>query len=115
MINRQAGGHARTAGVSLLVTEQGRLIMHSADPTKARVVFKMYDTEKAKERGKKYGNPDGIVLDFLGKAELNGVVFDNILEGGIMVTPEQKATWQNVSYGQHNLTEPAKLYWNPKN
>jgi len=111
LIERQAAGGLRTPGVSLLVSKEGRLVMHTADPTKARLVFKMYDSEKARQRGKQYGDPKGIVLDFEGKTELNGVVFDNVVEGGIMFSPEQRATWQNVSYGEHNLAEPEKLYW----
>ena len=111
LIDRHAAGGLRTPGVSLLVSEGGRLVMHSADPTKARLMFKMHDTEKARQRGKQYGNPKGIVLDFVGKAELNGVVFNNVLEEGIMVSPEQRAAWKNVSYGEHNLAEPEKLYY----
>jgi hypothetical protein len=111
LIERQAAGGLRTPGVSLLVSKEGRLVMHSADPTKARLVFKMHDSEKARQRGKQYGDPKGIVLDFEGQTELNGVVFDNILEGGIMVSPKQHAAWQNVFYGEHNLADPEKLYW----
>ena len=105
----------RTAGVSLLLGKQGRMVIYSADPAKARVIFKMHDSEKAKARGSRYGHPEGIVLDFAGKAELNGVVFDNVHERGIMVSPETRATWQNVFYGEHNLAEPDKLYRNLKN
>jgi hypothetical protein len=111
LIDRQAAGSLRTPGVSLLVSEEGRLVMHSADPTKARLVFRMHDTEKARQRGEQYGHPKGIVLDFAGRAELNGVVFDNVLEEGIMVSPGQRATWKNVFYGEHNLAEPENLYY----
>ena len=119
-INRQPAENIRCPGVSFLVGEKGRLVMHTVDPTKARLVFKMHDSEKAKARGKsrardkRYGNPKGIVLDFLGEAKLNGVVFDNVLEGGLMVSPQQRATWKNVSYGENNLAEPDKLYWDLK-
>lgn len=44
-----------------------------------------------------------------GKAD--DMVFDNVLEGGIMVSAEQRAKWKNVFHGQHNLAEPDKLYW----
>jgi hypothetical protein len=69
---------------------------------------------RAKTRGKRWGDPKGIVLDFFGKAELNGVVFDNILEDGLMVSPEQLATWKHVFYGKNNLAAPEKLYWEPQ-
>ena len=74
----------------------------------------MYDTEMAKAKGEKWGHPRGLVLDFEGKAELNGVVFDNVLPGGIMATPAQRAAWKNVFYGKHNLAEPDELYYQPK-
>ena len=113
-ISRRPAGGLRTPGVSFLLSEGGRLVMHTVDPTRARLVFKMHDSDKAKSAGKKYGNPKGVVLAFFGKAELNGVVFDNVLEGGIMVSPHQRAQWKNVSYGKGNLAEPDKLYWNAK-
>jgi hypothetical protein len=113
LISREPAENIRCPGVSFLVGKQGRLLMHTVDPTKARLVFKMHDSAKARENGKRYGNPKGIVLNFLGEAELNGVVFDNVLEDGIMVSPEQRKKWKNVFYGEHNLAAPDKLYWNP--
>ncbi len=110
-ISRDPAEGGRTAGVSFLLGKQGHMVIHSADPAKARVIFKLHDSEKAKARGKRYGNPQGIALYFAGKAELNGVVFDNCYEGGIMVSPETRATWKNVFYGEHNLAEADKLYW----
>lgn len=116
-ILRQPAENIRCPGVSFLVGKKGRLVMHTVDPTKARLVFKMHHGEKAMARGKgrgDFGNPKGIVLDFLGEAKLNGVVFDNVLEGGLMVSPKQRATWKNISYGKNNLAEPGKLYWDLK-
>ncbi len=113
-INRNPAGGGRLPGVSFLVSEKGRFIIHSADPTKARLIFKMHDSERAKVVGKRYGNPKGTVLAFFGKAELNGVVFDNVLEDGIMVSPEMRKTWKNIFYGKNNFAEPEKLYWDMK-
>ncbi|MCP4375182.1 MAG: hypothetical protein GY794_03235 [bacterium] len=113
-INRNPAGGGRLPGVSFLVSQKGRFIIHSADPAKARLVFKMHDSKRAKAVGKRHGNPEGTVLAFFGKAELNGVVFDNVLEGGIMVSPEMRKTWKNIFYGKNNLAEPEKLYWTPK-
>ncbi len=110
-IIRNPAGNIRTPGVSFLLGEEGRLVMHTVDPTKARLVFKMHDSERAREQGKRWGDPEGIVLDFAGEAELNGVVFDNVLEEGLMVSPEQRAKWKNVFFGEHNLAEPDKLYY----
>ena len=113
-IIRNPAGNIRTPGVSFLLGEEGRLVMHTADPTKARLIFRMHDSERAREQGKRWGDPQGIVLDFAGKAELDGVVFDNVLEEGLMVSPEQRAKWKNVSYGKNNLAEPDKLYYDLK-
>ena len=111
---RNPAGSGRTPGVSFLVSPKGRVIMHSADPSKARVVFKMHDSEKARRLGKQWGDAKGIVLAFLGQTELNGVVFDNVLEGGIMAPPEMRKKWKNINYGKNNLAEPEKLYWDFK-
>ncbi len=111
-INRALSGGGRSPGASLICTDQSRLVIHSVDPKKARVIFKMHDSERAKALAR--GNPDGIVCYFAGEAELDGVVFDNVLEGGLLVSPKQRATWKNVSYGEHNLAEPDELYWNLK-
>ena len=31
-----------------------------------------------------------------------------------MVSPQQRAKWKNVSYGDNNLAKPDKLYWDNK-
>jgi len=85
--------------------------MHTVDPKKARVIIKLHDSEKAKAREKKWGTPDGIVCYFAGETNLNGVVFDNVLEGGIISTPAARASWKNVSFGPNNAAAPEKLYW----
>jgi hypothetical protein len=113
-IIRNPAGSGRTPGVSLLVGKKGRLVLHSADPTKARLIFKMHDSAKARKLGKQWGDAKGVVLAFFGESNLNGVVFDNVLEGGIMVSPEQRKIWKNISYGKNNLAEPEKLYWDLK-
>ncbi|MDP6545208.1 MAG: discoidin domain-containing protein [Phycisphaerae bacterium] len=113
-INRQAAGNWRAPGVSLMISEQGRLVIHSADPKKARLILKMHDSEKAKTRSKRWGTPDGLVCYFAGRTDLNGMVFDNILEGGIISTPAARAGWKNVSFGKRNATGTEKLYWDLK-
>ena len=111
-INRNLGGGGRSPGASLILTDQSRFVIHSVDPKKARVIIKMHDSERAKAQA--MGTPEGIVCYFAGKAELNGVVFDNVLEGGIMVPAAMRKTWKNIFYGKNNLAEPEKLYWDLK-
>ena len=113
-INRRPGGGMRIAGASFVLSNQGRFVIHSADPKEARVVFKMHDSERARDRGKRFGTSGGIICCFAGKAELNGVVFDNVHPGGIVAPPAMRKTWKNVFYGEHNLAEPEKLYWDLK-
>jgi hypothetical protein len=113
-IIRNPAGSGRTPGVSLLVGKKGRFVMHSADPAKARLIFKMHDSEKAKKLGKQWGDAKGIVLAFFGESNLNGVVFDNVLKQGLMVTPEQRSKWKNIFYGDSNLAESDKLYYDLK-
>ena len=117
LINRAPGGSMRIAGASFVLTDQGRFVVHSADPEKARVVFKMHDSDRALANGERYargGKPEGIVCYFGGKAELDGVMFDNVFAGGIIAPPAMRKTWKNVFYGKHNLAEPEKLYWDLK-
>jgi hypothetical protein len=71
-------------------------------------------SRRAREQGKRWGDPEGIVLNFAGEAEFNGVVFDNVLEEGLMVSPEQRARWKNVFFGENNLAEPDELYYDLK-
>ena len=68
-------------------------MVHSADPENARVILKMHDSEKAKMRGMRYGTSGGLVCYLAGKAELNGVVFDNVHAGGIIASPAVRKTW----------------------
>ena len=96
-LNRQAAANSRASGASLIVGKTGRLVMHSADPAKARVIFSMWNTDRAKAEGKKWGTPEGIVLVFAGRSRLDGVVFDNCYEGGIIASPQQRTAWKNGS------------------
>ncbi len=105
------GGGMRGGGASLIVASGGRFTIHSADPTKARVIFQQYDPEQTVARSRSYGPSDGLAFYIAGNAALNGVVFDNVLEGGIMAPAAMRKTWKNVSYGKNNLAAPEKLHW----
>ena len=106
-----------------MLRQQGRFVVHSADPQKARVIFTMHDSERAiahdaRYRGKAPNardlglwNPEGILCYFAGQTDIDGILFDNFYPGGIAVAPEARAKWKNVFYGEHNLAEPEKLYW----
>jgi hypothetical protein len=116
-VNRDPPVDMRSAGCSFVLSRDGTFEIHSADPARARVVFKLYDTDEAKRAGARYertSKVDGIAVFFGGTAELNGVVFDTVVPGGIMASPRQRATWRNVFYGERNLAEPKDLHYDLK-
>jgi hypothetical protein len=123
LISRSPGFGVRSAGSSFVLGQQGRFVIHSADPKKARVIFTMHDSERAfardagyrakasNARDMAYWNPEGIGCYFAGRTVVDGILFDKVYPGGIIVAPEARAKWKNVFYGQNNLAEPEELYW----
>jgi len=126
LISRDPGFSVRSTGSSFVLGRQGRFVIHSADPQKARVIFTMHDSKRAitrdagyrakasKARDMALWNPEGIGCYFAGRTEIDGIVFDKVYPGGIIVAPEARAKWKNVSYGKNNLAKPEKLYWDLK-
>ena len=122
LINLSPGFSVRSAGSSFVLGRQGRFVIHSADPKKARVIFTMHDSKRAFARDSDYRakaskarnmalwNPEGIVCYFAGRTEIDGIMFDKTYPGGIIVAPEARAKWKNVFYGNNNLAKPDKLY-----
>ncbi len=125
----------RTSGASFVLGQGGRMVVHSSDPTKARVIFGPRDrnlpvsqymvpkemwqytkrvdkaaTGPSPELWTQPGIPTGITAVFIGDTDFNGVVFDGFYEGGIHVTPEARKKWRNVSFGEHNQAAPDKLF-----
>jgi len=124
LVNRSPGFSVRSTGSSFVLGSQGRFVVHSADPRKARVIFTMHDSERALANDIKYRakapnardldlwNPDGIVCYFAGRTDVDGILFDRCYPGGIVVAPEARAEWKNVFFGENNLAAPDELYWN---
>ncbi len=122
LINRNPSFSVRSTGCSFVLGPQGRFVIHNADPKKARVIFTMHDSERAiandaryragasKSRDMALWNPEGIICYFGGRTDVNGIVFDKVCHGGIIVAPEARAKWKNVFYGENNLAEPERLY-----
>ncbi|MBT3199490.1 MAG: hypothetical protein HN350_06195 [Phycisphaerales bacterium] len=122
LINRDPGFSVRSTGSSFVLGRQGRFVIHSADPKKARVIFTLHDSKRALARDAAYRakaskardmtlwNPEGIVCYFAGRTEIDGILFDKVYPGGIIATPEARAKWKNVFYGRDNLAAPEKLY-----
>jgi hypothetical protein len=113
-INRTPGVDMRSSGSSFVLSQQGRFVIHSADPRNARVLFTMHDSERARAAGARYtrdGPPEGIVCYFAGQTEIDGILFDKSHPGGIIAPPETRAVWKNVFYGKHNLAASDELHW----
>jgi len=128
----------RTHGATFVLAETGRMVVHSADPTQARVIFKprskdlpvsQYQVPRdlwkyIDRRGKTYYPPNpklwphikdrtGVAAVFKGETVFNGVVFDGFYKGGIFVDPAQRKQWKNVSFGESNHGSPEELFAEP--
>ncbi|MFQ3671313.1 MAG: FN3 associated domain-containing protein, partial [Verrucomicrobiia bacterium] len=119
----------RTVGASYVLGDTGRMVVHSSDPTKARVVFR---PRSADLPGPQVPNwlahyvpnnrqpplpglwdepdmPNGMVAVLLGETDFNGVVFDGFYKAGIFVDPAKVAQWRNVTWGPGNHGKPNEL------
>jgi hypothetical protein len=121
----------RASGASWVFGPESRAVVHSSDPTTARVLF----VPRSKEmplRGagpREFHNrpngiytapqpevwehpdvPRGVIALFRGETDFDGVHFDGFYEGGILVDPAARARWRNVTFGDNNLAEPDKLF-----
>jgi hypothetical protein len=136
-VNLHAVPSQRTSGASFVLGPTGRMVVHSADPTTARVVFSprgkdmpvsQYTVPRdywkyIDRRGKRYypakpelweqpNIPTAVTAVFRGKTEFNGVLFDGFHPSGIAVSDEQRAQWRNVFFGDNNLAQPNELLQN---
>jgi len=114
-----------TMHIGLKVTESGKIRVHSADPSQARIVFRWHGHHgRGSDSGTAFLNIENdrqkelweeirgyVCAAFLGDVQLNGVEFDHFHKGGIMLAdmdmPEQ---WKNVTYGEHNEADPEELF-----
>lgn len=122
----------RASGASWIFGPQSRAVVHSSDPTRFRVRFVSRGPDMPLQSGPKdllrrdgpskrwlapdpaiWKHPDmppGVIALFAGETEFDGVHFDNFYEGGILVSPEARARWRNVTFGSNNLADPEKLF-----
>jgi hypothetical protein len=119
----------RTRGASYVLSETGKMITHSSDPRKARVVFRPRSKELPDPvvpdwhghfvpDAKRAANPalweqpdmpNGLTAVFLGKTEFDGVVFEGFYRGGMFVNPEDVKAWRNVTWADGNQGTPEQL------
>ncbi|MCC5846924.1 MAG: hypothetical protein JJU29_02440 [Verrucomicrobia bacterium] len=134
-LNKDSNPSDRASGASWVFGPESRLVTHSADPTRARVVFRPrdratmptlgipmnlrgpYENRSGNQRGPAnpglWEHPDipkSPIILFRGNTDFNGVVFDGFAEGTILVSPAARRRWKNVSFGENNQASPEKLF-----
>ena len=106
---------------SLVILPDGMLSVHSESPKKARLVIGYHgrtvrvgwgqDAYTKPEPPELKALPHKIDMVLLGDVRLNGVMFDHILEGGILLRDlDIVKKWQNIFYGRNNAAAPDSLY-----
>jgi hypothetical protein len=107
--------------VGLLLMPKAVMAVNSADPKKARLVFRWHrnpqatfawGAEKREGPGKGPEPADiaamehGISMRLFGEANLDGVVFNDVIAGGIqMPDPSVAKGWKNVTLGKGNFAD----------
>jgi hypothetical protein len=95
---------ARPSDRGLKVHPNARIAVHSADPEKARLVFRLWN-EDGKFRDRR------IDMALLGEAELDGVEFNDIQRGGVeLADAGVRDQWEHVFFGEGNAAEPDALF-----
>jgi len=107
---REVRGSPRYYG--LVVLPEGAIRTHSADPGKARLVLGWHRQPRVSRWG---GDGTHLVrkIDtvFLGEAQINGIEFNDIRKGGILLpSPAARCRWEHVFYGEGNEGEAEELY-----
>ncbi|MDP6635805.1 MAG: hypothetical protein QGG42_12960 [Phycisphaerae bacterium] len=97
----------RTHGASFVLGATGKMIVHSKDPKTARVVFcpipagNPVSQYMIAPRAKNRPTPTGITAVFVGETTFDGVVFEGVCKGGVIVDPKARKAWKNVSFGKN--------------
>lgn len=114
---RNPGPRGPTEGMGLILHKDGELAVNSSDPKTARLVFKWHRREnesfplKGPEPADVAAKPHGIGMMLLGTLRLDGVVFDDVLKGGVKLgDPAARSAWRNVTYGSGNAGKPDELF-----
>lgn len=93
--------------VGLVLMPEALLEVASSDPKKARLCFRWH-RHPQETHAFKDGEPEdlkamphGIEIRLFGDAKLDGVLFDDILKGGIQLTdPARRSAWKNLEFGK---------------
>lgn len=109
----------------LFIAPSGLLSIHSTDPKTARLVLNCaemeHDAAQVRILGEKTGDGAGLLAKLkglphkidaalLGKIEMDGILFDDMRNGGIrLLDPSVRLQWKNVFYGERNEGKPDDL------
>jgi hypothetical protein len=103
---KEGARNVKATDRGLMLFKEGRIVVTSAEPAKARLVFRRNarpasSYKMTAEEEKRL--PAGIDMALLGEVKLNGVLFDEVLKGGILL-PDTKAAaqWKDVVLGTAN-------------
>jgi hypothetical protein len=90
----------------LVLYKEGKITVNSTDPAKARLVLKLNPLPASSMNltdEQKPLLPKGIDMILLGEANLQGVEFNDVLKGGILMPDVATAAkWKNVTLGTGN-------------
>jgi len=109
-------GLVETAGhpddVGMIVNPKGRLLVHSADPEKARLVITWCGLSSSQHQNPDAPDPVDRLVDLVlqGEVSLAGVCFDRIRTGGIRIANQSIQTKGVLSFGEHNQAKPDELF-----
>jgi hypothetical protein len=106
--------------LGLVVSPAGRMAVHSSAPERHRLRIRWHGTQGGSDDGTPGGFLDKnrhladklkLNMIVLGKAELDGVEFDDFGKGGVrLLDPAMRRKWKNVSYGENVACAPEELY-----
>jgi hypothetical protein len=101
----------------LTLYQPGKIAVHSADPSTARLVFrrntnpaKSWDFPGGVEPAEVVAMDHGYDMTLLGQVDFNGVEFRDVLKGGLALPdPDARTQWKNVTFGE-NFGAPDELF-----
>jgi hypothetical protein len=107
---------SKSSDMGMIIYKDGSIAVNSADPAKARLVFKWHHLPPSSDK-RAAGEPDvvksmdhGIDMILLGQVQFNGVEFNDVLKGGIsMPDPDARKQWKNVTFGK-NFADESGLF-----
>lgn len=106
------GGRGGKNDFGMVVNPKGEFSVTSADPKKARLVVTWNGLSSAQHKDPHKPDPTSRLVDLVlqGKVVFNGVCFDHIRTGGILIGDPSIAKQGGISFGEHNEGKPGDLF-----